>query len=79
MIKREEADRVTYHDNSLNPVRAQVKGITDGLVKEKKTRLANEKQIVADIAKECETMHTDIRTEKNSRKKRLQDLDDMLT
>ena len=43
MIQQETADRVKYHDNVLNPVRAQVKGITEGLVKEKKTRIANEK------------------------------------
>ncbi len=42
-IKQEEQDRIAYHDSVLNPVRAQVKGITDGLVKEKKTRVANEK------------------------------------
>lgn len=54
MIKQEELDRIAYHDSVLNPVRAQLKGITDGLVKEKKTRIASEKQIVADIAKECQ-------------------------
>jgi len=63
----------------LNPIRAQLKGITEGIVKEKKTRIANEKQIVSDIAKECNQMHADIQTEKESRKQRLQDLDDMLT
>lgn len=68
MIKQEEQDRIDYHDSVLNPVRAQVKGITDGLVKEKKTRVANEKQIVADIARECKQMHTDIKNEKASRK-----------
>ena len=68
MIQQEEKDRVVYHDGVLNPVRAQLKGITDGLVKEKKTRIANEKQIVADIAKECNQMNTDIRNEKASRK-----------
>lgn len=68
MIKQEEQDRIAYHDSVLNPVRTQVKGITDGLVKEKKTRIANEKQIVADIERECNQMHTDIRNEKASRK-----------
>jgi hypothetical protein len=68
MIKQEEQDRIDYHDSVLNPVRAQVKGITDGLVKEKKTRVANEKQIVVDIARECNQMHTDIKNEKASRK-----------
>jgi hypothetical protein len=67
-IKQEEQDRIAYHDSVLNPVRAQVKGITDGLVKEKKTRVANEKQIVSDIERECNQMHTDIRNEKASRK-----------
>jgi len=68
MIKKEEQDRITYHDNALNPVRSQVKNITEGLVKEKKTRVTNEKQIVADIARECNQMHADIRSEKASRK-----------
>ena len=54
MIKQEEQDRIKYHDDALNPIRTQLKGITDGLVKEKKTRIANEKQIVADIAHECD-------------------------
>jgi hypothetical protein len=49
-------------------VRAQLKTITEGLKKEKKTRIANEKQIVADIAKECAQMHADIRNETASRK-----------
>ena len=79
MIKQEEQDRIKYHDDALNPIRAQLKGVTDGLVKEKKTRIANEKQIVADIANECDQMHADIANEKASRKQRLQDLDDMLT
>jgi len=68
MIKQEEQDRIAYHDSVLNPVRTQLKGITEGLVKEKKTRIANEKQIVADIERECNQMHADIRTEKASRK-----------
>ena len=59
-IQQEERDRIKYHDDALNPIRAQVKGITDGLVKEKKTRIANEKQIVADIDRECAQMHADI-------------------
>ena len=59
-IVQEEKDRIKYHDDALNPIRAQVKGITEGLVKEKKTRIANEKQIVADIDRECNQMHTDI-------------------
>ena len=78
-IVQEEKDRIKYHDDALNPIRAQVKGITDGLVKEKKTRIANEKQIVADIESECAQMHTDIRNETKSRKERLGDLDEMLT
>lgn len=52
-IVQEEKDRIKYHDDALNPIRAQLKGITDGLVKEKKTRIANEKQIVAEIDQEC--------------------------
>ena len=76
---QEEKDRIKYHDDVLNPIRAQVKGITDGLVKEKKTRIANEKQIVADIESECAQMHADIQNETKSRKERLGDLDDVLT
>lgn len=60
-------------------MRAQVDGITTGLVQEKKTRLANEKQIQKDIEAECNQMYADIEEEKRLRKKRLGDLDDMLT
>lgn len=48
-------------------------------MKEKKTRITNEKQIVADIDNECNKMHQEIDDERKSRKKRLGDLDDMLT
>ena len=57
MLEKEREDRIKYHDDHLNPVRAQLKGIKDGLVKEKKTRITNEKQIVADINNECNKMH----------------------
>lgn len=60
-------------------MRAQLQGITDGIAKEKKTRIANEKKIVKDIDSECAQMHADIEEEKRLRKKRLGDLDDMLT
>ena len=63
----------------MNPVRTQLKGIKDGLVKEKKTRITNEKQIIADIDSECRKMHQEIDDERKSRKKRLTDLDDMLS
>ena len=79
MLNQEREDRIKYHDDHLNPVRSQLKGIKDGLVKEKKTRIANEKQIVSDINNECNKMHQEIDDERKSRKKRLQDLDDMLT
>ena len=78
-IVQEEKDRIKYHDDALNPIRAQVKGITDGLVKEKKTRIANEKNIQNEIERECNQMHADIREEKRLRKEKLGDLDDMLT
>ena len=67
-IVQEEKDRIKYHDDAFNPIRAQEKGITDGLVKEKKTKITNEKQIVADIESECAQMHTDIQNETKSRK-----------
>lgn len=63
----------------MNPIRAQVTGITDGLVKEKKTRITNEKIIVGEIDSECKQMHDDIQKEKASRKERLGNLDAMLS
>lgn len=60
-------------------MRAQLDGITVGLVQERKTRLSNEKKIEGDIAHECEQMYTDIAEERRLRIKRLGDLDDMLT
>ena len=79
MLIQEEADRIQYHTDKLTPVRAQVQGITDGLVREKKTRIANEKKIVKDIETECAQMHADIELERDLRKQKLGDLDDMLT
>lgn len=38
-IKTEVDDRIKYHDDHLNPLRDQIKGIQDGLGKEKKLRL----------------------------------------
>jgi hypothetical protein len=43
MIKKEEQDRIAYHTNSLDPLRTQIRTISEGLMKEKKTRIANEK------------------------------------
>jgi hypothetical protein len=78
-LNKERQDRINYHTAKLNPIRDQLKGIKDGLVKEKKTRIANEKQIILDINTECKKMHDEIDEERRSRKKRLQDLDDMLS
>lgn len=79
MIEQERVDRVQYHTDKLTPIRAQVEGITKGLVVERKNRLTNEKKIIQEIEVECNQMHADIEEEKRLRKKRLNDLDDMLT
>ena len=79
MIEQERVDRIQYHTDKLTPIRAQVEGIARGLVVERKTRVANEKKIIQDIELECNQMHADIEEEKRLRKKRLNDLDDMLT
>ena len=79
MIEQERVDRIQYHTDKLTPIRAQVEGITRGLVVERKTRVINEKKIIQDIEVECNQMHADIEEEKRLRKKRLNDLDDMLT
>ena len=46
MINQERVDRINYHTDKLTPIRAQVEGITKGLITEKKTRTANEKKII---------------------------------
>jgi hypothetical protein len=46
MIVKERADRIKYHDDNLNPIRAQVKSIQEGLIKEKKDRIAGEKKVL---------------------------------
>ena len=45
-IVQEREDRIKYHDDHLNPIRAQLKGIQEGLKTEKKTRVANEKKVM---------------------------------
>jgi len=49
LIIKEREDRVKYHDDNLNPLRNQIKSINEGLVKEKKTRIANEKVVIKNI------------------------------
>ena len=49
LIIKEREDRVKYHDDNLNPLRSQIKSINEGLVKEKKTRIANEKVVIKNI------------------------------
>ena len=46
MIEQERVDRIQYHTDKLTPIRAQVEGITKGLVVERKNRLTNEKKII---------------------------------
>ena len=45
-INQEREDRIKYHDDHLNPIRTQLKGIQDGLIKEKKVRIAGEKRVI---------------------------------
>ena len=76
---REREDRIKYHDDHLNPIRAQVKGIQDGLVKEKKDRIAGEKKVLRQIQDESTNMQNDIKRESILRQEKMGDLDDFLT
>eukprot|EP00355_Strombidium_rassoulzadegani_P006638 CAMPEP_0168625392 /NCGR_PEP_ID=MMETSP0449_2-20121227/9978_1 /TAXON_ID=1082188 /ORGANISM="Strombidium rassoulzadegani, Strain ras09" /LENGTH=129 /DNA_ID=CAMNT_0008667125 /DNA_START=121 /DNA_END=507 /DNA_ORIENTATION=+ len=78
-INQEREDRIKYHDDHLNPIRAQLKGIQEGLVKEKKTRIQNEKKIMQQIQEESQNMQDDITNEHKMRQQRMQDLDDQMT
>ena len=51
-INQEREDRIKYHDDHLNPIREQLKNIQQGLINEKKTRIANEKKIIQEIKDE---------------------------
>lgn len=79
MIVKERADRIKYHDDNLNPIRAQVKSIQDGLVKEKKDRIAGEKKVLRQIHDESTNMQNDIKRESILRQEKMGDLDDFLT
>ena len=79
MITKERADRIRYHDDNLNPIRAQVKAIQEGLVKEKKERIAGEKKVMRQILDESTNMQNDIKKESVLRQQKMGDLDDMLT
>ena len=78
-INQEREDRIKYHDDHLNPIRAQLKGIEDGLVKEKKLRITQEKKVIQEIKDESNNMQNDIKKEHEMRQQRMQDLDDQLT
>lgn len=79
MINKEREDRIKYHDDHLNPIRAQVKSIQDGLVKEKKDRIAGEKKVLRQIHDESTNMQNDIKKESLNRQEKMGDLDDFLT
>ena len=79
MINKERDDRIKYHDDHLNPIRAQVKSIQDGLVKEKKDRIAGEKKVLKQIHDESTNMQNDIKKESLLRQEKMGDLDDFLT
>ena len=79
MINKEREDRIKYHDDYLNPIRAQIKNIQEGQVKEKKTRIANEKAILKEIANESTNMQNDIQEESVNRQEKMQDLEDFIT
>lgn len=66
-INQEREDRIKYHDDHLNPIRAQLKGIEDGLVKEKKLRITQEKKVIQEIKDESNNMQSDIRKEHQMR------------
>ena len=62
-IKQEVEDRIKYHDDHLNPIRGQLKGIQDGLdereklkeeirVKEEKEAALKEKKATEEAMKE---------------------------
>lgn len=78
-INQERDDRIKYHDDHLNPIRSQLKGIQDGLVKEKKLRITQEKKVIQEIKDESNNMQNDIKKEHEMRQQRMQDLDDQLT
>ena len=78
-IHREVEDRIKYHDDNLNPLRAQVKEIEAGLATEKKLRVANEKKVIQEIKDESENMMKDIANEHKMRQQRMTDLDDQMT
>ncbi len=67
MILKEREDRIKYHDDNLNPIRSQVKSIQDGMVKEKKERVAGEKKVLKQIKDESAAMQNDIKRESVNR------------
>ena len=78
-INLEREDRIKYHDDHLNPIRKQLKSIQDGLIKEKKVRITNEKKVMQEIRDESRNMQDDIIKEHEMRQQRMQDLDDQMT
>ena len=70
-IIQERVDRIKYHDDHLNPIRDQVGRIQEGLIKEKKTRIANEKKVIKEIKDESQNMQDDIANEHRMRQERM--------
>ena len=74
-IAKEREDRIVYIDDHLNPIRDQLVVIKDGVKKEKKIRIANEKQITKQVYDDSAKMVADIEAETASRKEKMGELE----
>ena len=72
---------IGIHHGGLIPIVKEVIELLfqEGLIKEKKARVTNEKKVISEIKQESKNMQDDIANEHKMRQERMQDLDDQMT
>jgi len=78
MLQQEKLDRIKDTTDTLDPVRAQIKGLEEELDFEVKYTVKMEKRLLKDVAKNIDEQHNVIKQEKEERTERLNDIYDML-
>lgn len=78
MLEQEKQDRVKDTQETLDPVRAQIKNLEAELDQEVKYTVKMEKRLLKDVAKNIEEQHNVIKAEKAERKERLNEIYELL-
>ena len=77
-INQERADRIKETNDTLDPMKAQIKSLKDGLKTEIKTREQREAEIEKKLMQDSQNLQNMLRQEQELRKETMNDLSEML-